>query len=99
MSIVLAIGDTHCPGMKSGYIDFLKRIADRHNVDRVVHIGDLVDWASISYHEKSPSLSNATSEFFKARKQIAQLQTNQQSNKHTNEQTNKRTDKQTNNLS
>jgi len=70
---VLVIGDCHCPGMRRGYVDFLKRIADRYAANRVVHIGDLADWSSISYHEKSPSLSNATAEYAKAKKQVASL--------------------------
>lgn len=73
MATVLAIGDTHCPGMRRGYVDFLKGVADRYGVDRVVHIGDLVDWASISYHEKSPALHNASREFAAAWKQVQQL--------------------------
>jgi hypothetical protein len=63
MARVLVIGDTHCPGMRRGYVDFLKRVAEAHDVDRAVHIGDLVDWASISFHEKSPALHNAEREF------------------------------------
>lgn len=73
MSRVLIIADTHCPGMRRGYVDFLKRVADDYAVNRVVHIGDLVDWASISYHEKSPSLTNATSEYGRAKRQVASL--------------------------
>lgn len=73
MARVLVISDTHCPGMRAGYVDFLKRVADDYAVTRVVHIGDLVDWASISYHEKSPSLRNASQEYAKARKQVATL--------------------------
>ena len=73
MARVLVIGDCHCPGMRTGYVDFLKRVADSYSVTRVVHIGDLVDWASISYHEKSPSLRNASLEYSKARRQVATL--------------------------
>ena len=73
MARVLVIGDTHCPGMRRGYVDFLKRIADKHSVNRVVHIGDLVDWASISYHEKHPGFSSAVQEFKQANKQIATI--------------------------
>lgn len=73
MARVLVIGDTHCPGMRRGYVDFLKRVADRHSINRVVHIGDLVDWASISFHEKSPGISNAVTEFNAARRQVASL--------------------------
>jgi len=39
----------------------------------VVHIGDLVDWASISYHPKAPSLKNSEEEFDKAFAQVAKL--------------------------
>ncbi len=63
MSRVLVIADTHCPGMRTGYVDFLKRVADSCSITRVVHIGDLVDRASISYHEKSSSLRNASLEY------------------------------------
>ena len=66
MARVLVIGDAHCPGMRRGYVEFLKRIADDYAVNRVVHIGDLADWSSISFHEKNPRLSNATAEFKKA---------------------------------
>ena len=73
MARVLIVGDTHCPGMRTGYVDLLKRVADSYSITRIVHIGDLVDWASISYHEKSPSLRNASLEYAKARKQVASL--------------------------
>ncbi len=56
-----------------GYVDFLKRVANDYAVNRVVHIGDLVDWASISYHEKHPSLRNPSDEYARARKQVATL--------------------------
>jgi metallophosphoesterase superfamily enzyme len=59
--------------MRRGYVDFLKRVADEYGADRVVHIGDLVDWASISYHEKSPALHNASREFAAAQRQVYQL--------------------------
>ena len=73
ISIIGIIGDTHCPGMRKGSVPFLPRTFDACGVDKVVHIGDLVDWNSISYHEKSPSLSNAGSEYKKAMKQVKEL--------------------------
>lgn len=73
MSTVLVIGDCHCPGMRRGYVDFLQRIRDRHGCDRVVLIGDVVDWAAVSFHEKLPGLPAAKDEVKKARKQVAQL--------------------------
>lgn len=45
--------------MRRGIVDFLKRVADAHIVNRVVHIGDLVEWSSISYHERSLSIADA----------------------------------------
>mgnify|MGYP003631818306 FL=1 len=72
-SRVLVIGDCHAPCMLSGYIDFLKGIQKKHNCDRVVHIGDAVDWASISYHPKAPSLKNSEAEFAKALVQVQEL--------------------------
>ena len=73
MSTVLVIGDTHCPGMRRGYVDFLQRTADKHGCDRVVCIGDVVDWAAISFHEKLPGMPGAKAEVAQARKQVARL--------------------------
>jgi len=73
MARVLVIGDTHCPAMRNDYVDFLKDIHKAWACDRVVHIGDLVDWQAISYHEKSPSCSNAFLEFEQAMVQVQQL--------------------------
>lgn len=59
--------------MRRGFVTFLQKVADRYQPDRIVHIGDLADWSAISYHEKNPSLSSASDEFRKARKQIKGL--------------------------
>ena len=73
MARVLVIGDTHCPGMLTGYPRFLKRIYRKYKCNRVIHIGDLVDNAAISFHEKGPSFSSAKEEFIKARRQVQRL--------------------------
>lgn len=73
MSNVLVIGDTHAPCMLDGYVTFLKRVYKKYKCNRVVHIGDLVDWASINYHEKSGALDNPDGEYAKAKKQVAEL--------------------------
>jgi len=59
--------------MHEGYIDFLLHIHEAWECDRVVHIGDLVDWASISYHPKAPSLKNSEAEFAEAYRQVQEL--------------------------
>jgi predicted phosphodiesterase len=73
MSNVLVIADTHAPCMVKGYVSFLKKTYRKYKCNRVVHIGDLVDNAAISYHEKTSSLKNAETEFVAAHKQVQQL--------------------------
>jgi predicted phosphodiesterase len=52
---VLIIGDTHLPFTKKGYLDFCIEIKNKWKCNKVVHIGDLVDNHSISYHEHDPN--------------------------------------------
>ena len=59
--------------MRTGYIGFLRRIHDEYECDKVVHIGDLVDWNTISFHEKLPGDLGSHTEFKKAMKQVQQL--------------------------
>ena len=73
MSRVLIIADTHAPCMLERYPYWLKTIYEQWSCDRVVHIGDLVDWASISYHPKAPSLKNSEVEFEQAMDQVQAL--------------------------
>jgi len=73
MARVLVIGDTHCPAMHPGYIRFLKRIHRKYDCNRVVHIGDAVDWNAISFHEKDPSMPCPEEEYKLAKKQMKQL--------------------------
>ena len=73
MSRVLIVGDIHAPCMAKGYPEFCADLYDQWSCDRVVMIGDLVDWCSISYHPKAPSLKNSEVEFVKAKKQVARL--------------------------
>lgn len=70
---VLIIGDTHAPAIHPKYISFLKKIHKKHNCNRVVHIGDLVDWNAISYHEKDPAMPSAAEEYRAAWKQVRAL--------------------------
>jgi len=59
--------------MHKDYIRFLKKIEKKHKCNRVVHIGDIVDWAAISYHEKDVSLPSPIDEYKAAVKQVRQL--------------------------
>jgi len=51
---VLVIADTHLPFEHKDYLAFCKRIYGAYDCNEVVHIGDLVDNHSISYHEHDP---------------------------------------------
>ena len=68
MSRVLVIGDIHAPATHKDYFSFIKRIQKKHNTDRTVFIGDIVDNEAISFHEKSPELPGAMDEYKTAMK-------------------------------
>jgi predicted phosphodiesterase len=59
--------------MHRDYIKFLKKIEKKHKCNRVVHIGDLVDWNSISFHDKEAFMPNPVDEFKQAQKQVKAL--------------------------
>lgn len=73
MSKVLVVGDIHAPGMLPSYPAFLSRIHEKHSCNKVIFIGDVVDWAAISFHEKNPNLPGAKRERYKAQKQVDKL--------------------------
>lgn len=70
---VLIIGDTHCPVMLDGYVDFLRETYERFQCNRVVHIGDVVDWAAISYHRTPLTPETPEQEYHRAKAQLAGL--------------------------
>lgn len=70
---VLVIGDCHMPAMLESYIPFLQKTYRKYKCNRVVHIGDSIDWASISYHPKAPSLKNSEEEYAKAVAQMRKM--------------------------
>jgi hypothetical protein len=69
-SRVLIIGDTHCPVMLDGYVEFLQETYERFSCNRVVHIGDAVDWAAISYHRTPLTSLTPMQEFEQAKTQL-----------------------------
>lgn len=73
MSRVLVIGDTHAPAMHKDYIPFLKKVADVWKTDKVVHIGDVIDHHSISFHSKHPNSPGVIQEYEEALEQITAL--------------------------
>jgi metallophosphoesterase superfamily enzyme len=59
--------------MHPRFLRFLKKIEDEYSCSRVVHLGDMVDWHAISYHERDPSMPSAQDEYRKAKKQVKKL--------------------------
>ena len=62
------IGDTHEPFCHPDYRNFCYEVFDRFGVSQIVHIGDEVDNAALSYHEKVIEMPNAESEAEQAQK-------------------------------
>lgn len=55
------------------YVDFLRDTYKQWGCDTVVHIGDVVDWHAISYHEKNPACASAGDEYATALAQVKTL--------------------------
>ena len=64
--IVGIIGDTHLPYELEGYLAFCKQTFKDYGVNRVVHIGDLIDHHALSFHDSEPSLKSASGELVDA---------------------------------
>lgn len=56
MSRVLVVGDIHEPVCHPGYLMFIKALADKYNPDRIMLIGDVVDFHGVSFHAKNPDV-------------------------------------------
>lgn len=63
MSRVGVIGDTHLPYEKEGYLEFCQETFDAWDVDTIVHIGDMFDNHSLSFHDSEPNLHNVFGEY------------------------------------
>ena len=70
-SNVLIIGDTHMPFEHPNYLEFVKEIQWKCKCKTVIHIGDLVDNHSISYHEVDPDGDSPKCEMNKADEHLA----------------------------
>lgn len=71
---ILIISDLHYPYAHKDSLPFLKAVKSWLKPDRVVNIGDEVDYHAISFHDKDPDLDNATQELLKARDDIKKLE-------------------------
>ena len=57
------IGDTHLPYELEGYLEFCQESLEAWDVDTIVHIGDMFDNHSLSFHDSEPMLHNVICEY------------------------------------
>jgi predicted phosphodiesterase len=67
---VLIIPDTHIPFELKGVLEFCLDVQKKYQCGTVVHIGDLVDNHSISYHEHDPNGLSPADEMREADKHL-----------------------------
>jgi metallophosphoesterase superfamily enzyme len=72
MSRVLAIGDVHAPVQRDDYLIFCQDLYDAWDCDKVVFIGDVVDWHGISFHARHPDGPGTVDEYNLAKDVIAE---------------------------
>lgn len=70
---ILVISDLHCPYNHPSAIAFLKAIKLKYKPDRVICIGDEIDWHSISFHEHNGNLFSPGHELEAAIKELKKL--------------------------
>lgn len=70
MSRVLIVGDPHEPVCREGYLQFCKTIYKKYNCNRVIIIGDIVDWQAISFHIKHPECPGPKDEYKLAKAKV-----------------------------
>ncbi len=67
---ILVISDLHAPYNHPDSVRFLKAVKAKYRPDKVVCIGDEVDFHDLSYHESNPDLDSAGTELAKAIKNL-----------------------------
>ena len=71
---ILVISDMHLPYQHKDSIKFLKEIKKEFRPDKIVNIGDLLDFHAISMHDSNPDLYSAGMELDKAKEYIKVLE-------------------------
>lgn len=60
---ILVIGDIHSPVDHPGYLPFCRDLYRKHRCNKVVFIGDIVDWHAISFHSHHPEAPGPKDEY------------------------------------
>ena len=69
-SRVLVISDLHCPWDHEDYLEHCKKIYRENKCNKVVFIGDVIDFAFLSYHEKNPDMPGGVDEVKMAKERL-----------------------------
>lgn len=70
---VLFISDLHCPYHHPDAFQFLKALSDKYKFDRVVCVGDELDYHAMAFHDHDPDLANAGEELQMGREALWEL--------------------------
>jgi len=71
---VLVISDMHCPYNHQDLIPFLKMIKAIYRPDRIIGIGDELDYHAMSFHDSDPDLPNAGGELKLGQKILREIE-------------------------
>ena len=67
---ILVIGDLHCPAVHPQYMRFCKDLHKKWKCNKVVFIGDIADWVSVTFHAKNPNLPGPKDEYELALREV-----------------------------
>jgi predicted phosphodiesterase len=67
---VLAIGDLHNNATHPKYLKFCKDVQKKYKCNKVVFMGDVVDWHTVSFHQKEPNCPGAMDEYELTKKAV-----------------------------
>lgn len=70
---VLVISDLHCPYGHKDTLRFLAAAKLKYAPDKIISVGDEIDWHSISFHDSDPNLKSPGDELAAAVKQMKKL--------------------------
>lgn len=70
MARVLIAGDMHEPATHPGYLQFCKDLYKKWNCNKVVMIGDIIDWHAISFWPKEPNCPGPIDEYKLAKERV-----------------------------
>ncbi len=71
---VLVISDLHCPYQHVDALRFLAALHAKYDFDRVIGIGDELDFHAMSFHDSDPDLDSAGRELQKGREVLWELE-------------------------